>query len=331
MKNKLTLKVLKQELEQLKASKSKLPVETHNSNIGGQGIKGSYIQNLHMKSSMFYLWLLSWVIFFMHKIPFIGRITTLLSLYYGRTTIWKILVKVRKVFVIFNAIIGVYMVYHTVGFSFDNILVGISAMGHEYLQLLHNFSYRLFNWFIELFDHKIVPNVPTDPKNPKSIISKFTNPNFNSTSTAPIDKSVFNPFSNQPSGDFSLRELYKNPVNININTTPWYRDLSTWLWIGGILCTTAFIYSGYKFLTDPTYIENLFSASTTPTPDDITLNDNRVTKGLGSITNSIGKAYSYTLNKLNPFNWFSSNIDINIQFKTFLEKQSDMVTADRRY
>jgi len=28
-------------------------------------------------------------------------------------------------------------------------------------------------------------------------------------------------------------DWYK-PYNITINTTPWYRDITTWLWIGGV-------------------------------------------------------------------------------------------------
>lgn len=54
-----------------------------------QDIKNSYIQNLHMKSSMYYLWVISWIFFLANKIPFVNRIVALLSLYYGcgaRTT-----------------------------------------------------------------------------------------------------------------------------------------------------------------------------------------------------------------------------------------------------
>ena len=64
------------------------------------------------------------------------------------------------------------MVYKTVGFSFDNIAAGFAVMGHTYLEILVNFTKRLFNWFVELFDHKIVPNVPdNNPKPPPTILS----------------------------------------------------------------------------------------------------------------------------------------------------------------
>jgi hypothetical protein len=108
--NRPTLKQLQQQLEELKKSSSISPTSTHKASVA-HDIKNSYIQNLHMKSSMFTLWLFSWVIFFMNKLPFIKPIITLASLYYGRTTWWKILVKIRKVFIMFNAAIGVYVVW----------------------------------------------------------------------------------------------------------------------------------------------------------------------------------------------------------------------------
>jgi len=46
-----------------------------------------------MKSSMFMLWLGTAVLSYAHKIPYIKHIITALSVMYGRTTIWKVLVK----------------------------------------------------------------------------------------------------------------------------------------------------------------------------------------------------------------------------------------------
>jgi len=324
---KLTLKALKQELDKIKADKkSKSTIDPN--------IKNSYINNLHMRlreNSMLSLYIISGILAYAHKIPILGRIITLLSLYYGRTTIWQILVQIRKAFIIFNAIIGLYMVFNTVGFSFDNILAGFTGLGQTYIELLINFTKKLFNWFVELFDHKVVPNVPSEPKNPKSFIPKITNWN----QTTPIDKNVFNPFlsDNSIANKFSLRELYtKNPITIEI--TPWYKDLSTWLWISGVICTIGLAYGGYKFLTDPTFIETIFSADSTPKSNpsinvsssgdinspDITLTG-RITKGLGVISSGIGKTYSYTIKKLNPINWITSSSDIKSQFQNFMNKQ----------
>jgi len=133
-------------LENLKKSKSKklsptALAETHKSSVA-HDIKNSYIQNLHMKSSMFMLWVLSWILTYANKIPFISKIVTVLSLWYGRTTWWKILIKLRKMFILLNATIGVFMVYKSVGFSYDNILAGFSAMGHSYFEILTNLTKR---------------------------------------------------------------------------------------------------------------------------------------------------------------------------------------------
>jgi hypothetical protein len=228
--NKLTLKALKQELDQLKQSKANSPslgTETHKSSVT-HDIKNSYIQNLHMKSTMFTLWLITTILVYAHKIPYIGRIVSLLSLWYGRTTWWKILIKIRKLFILFNALIGVYVVFKTVGFSSDNIFDGFAGMGHTYIELLFNFTKRLFNWIFDLFDYKIVPNLPNTP--PSSKIHKYL------WSPRGLDLSW-----NNPLPDFSKvsKDLLNSPFNININSTSTsrarYKDLSTWLWIGGIV------------------------------------------------------------------------------------------------
>jgi len=49
------------------------------------------------------------------------------------------------------------------------------------------------------------------------------------------------------------QDWYKGPFYITINTTPWYRDLSTYLWIGGIVSLLGGLYFGYKFITDPSF------------------------------------------------------------------------------
>jgi len=160
--NKLTLKALKQELENLKATKKSAvskatPVtETHKSSVA-HDIKNSYIQNLHMKSSVLMLWGLSRVIYFAQKIPYLSKVVGFLSLVYGRTTWWKILLKIRKLFVVFNAIIGMYVVYKTTGFGVDTFWSNFIAIGEKYIDIFFNFNKTLFNWLLDLFDYKLVP------------------------------------------------------------------------------------------------------------------------------------------------------------------------------
>jgi len=181
-----------------------------------------------MKSSMLMLWLVTALISYGSKIPFIKQIISMLSLYYGRTTIWKVLVKLRKAFILFNAAIGVYLTFKTVGFSYDNILAGFVGKGNSYLEIFTNFTKRLFNWFVELFDLKVIPNVPGD-NGTGGGGTKIKDALWTSN-----DRHLI-----QPKVEDSLRKSYNSLLNIQvepvqINTpTKWYKDLSTWLWIVG--------------------------------------------------------------------------------------------------
>lgn len=70
------------------------------------------------ENSLLILYIISGILGYAHKIPFIGRLIAFASLYYGSgraTTWWQILVKIRKLFIIFNALIGIYIVYKTTG------------------------------------------------------------------------------------------------------------------------------------------------------------------------------------------------------------------------
>ncbi|SRR5258705_695110 len=224
--NKLTLKSLRAELDLIKSSKaqsktnSKPVTESHKSSVA-HDIKNSYIQNLHMKSSMFTLWLVTGILSYASKIPFIKQILSLLSLYYGRTTVWKVIIKLRKIFILFNALIGVFMVFNTVGFSYDNILAGFVGMGYSYIEIFTNFTKRLFSWFVELFDYKVVPNIAGDNINPNNTYRKIW-------SNGPLDKSVFHPQNIVPNNvEDSLRNSYKSLFNISVEPSPssLYKDL----------------------------------------------------------------------------------------------------------
>jgi hypothetical protein len=318
MKNKLTLKALKLELENLKKANSTIKAgkpsstDNHTSTLG-HDIKNSYINNLHMKSSFIFWWILSWFIYFSKKLPIINKLAGLLTLYYGRTTMWKVLVKIRKVFVVFNAIIGMYMVYKTTGFNFDNILAGFSGLGHTYLEIFINFNKRLFNWLIELFDYKLIPNLPnTPPNHPKPSNTSWSN-------SIPTLKSLEDKF--EPI--FSLRELYKNASIIE--SRPWYKDLTSWLWIGGSLVTVGAMFIGYKFIMDPLFIEDWLPflrkprINIDPPADQVGVNNVEVAEI--ALEDLKGKASGFwrlvikPVKLLNPYNWFltSSNHEANVE------------------
>jgi hypothetical protein len=328
---------LKEELELIKASKKSLSnskttkeENSHNAEVAGHDNIGSYINRIYMKSSMFWLYIITGVLSYAHKLPYIREVIGLLSLWYGKTTIWKILIKVRRIFIVFNALIGVMLVFKTTGFSSDNILAGFTGMGYTYIEILTNFTKRLFHWFVELFDHKVVPNVPGDtggyfsntkpslPKNKPLIISSGIN--------VPDISDKF----------FSLRELYKDATPGS--HTAWYKEWSTYLWIIGIV-SVAFI--GYKFIIDPLFVESLPSypsgpkgkgveipSPDTPTPSNFT-NTPFHSKIFSSISWLGGSTFK-GLKMLNPLYWLPNSSDIATASEAFMNHQVSQ-NYDNRY
>lgn len=347
-KQKLTLKQLKADLDTLKKSKSALIPDVNKSRM----------VNIFKQSSMLHLWLITAILGYARKLPFISKIINMLSLWYGRTTWWQILGKLRKGFVICNALIGILIMFKAVGFSFDNILIGFMAMGHAYFEVLGNITNKIFNWLLNLFDHKIVPNVPnTKPSGGekiKSVIDYINKPIEQVKEPIPLDDLLRNPIKREPY--FSLREQYakykpkwslRDELPI-IEISPWYKDTSTWLYLIGIGCSLTVAYFGYKIYSDPAWIYSILTTpeSVTVTPNtpkgplpplppspDITLGDN-TSKSIGSLMATLGKGItnstSYIRNKLNPFSYFSTTAEINNQFQTFMDYQSNPITKNRR-
>ena len=75
MKNKLTLKSLQEQLENLKSSKtkSKKSIDSTNKAAIGHDIKNSYINKMYLKSSGLLLYLVTAILAYAHKIPFIWK------------------------------------------------------------------------------------------------------------------------------------------------------------------------------------------------------------------------------------------------------------------
>lgn len=301
-----------------------------------QSTKSPWV-NIFKQSSMLHLWLITGIIGYARKLPFISKFITFLSIWYGKTTWWQILGKVRKLFVIFNALIGVYVVFKAVGFSFDNMLVGFMAMTHTYFEILGSLTNRLFNWFLNLFDHKVVPNIPNNkPNNTNSVIDYISSPIERFKGTGPIDRNdVWNPVSHDyKPGGFSLRELYK--YSVVPEYTPWYKDSTTWLWIFGIGCTIGLAYFGYKLIFDPTIIGGIDpninnpgspGPSGTVNSPDITIAEN-VSR---DYTRIITKPFRFIGNKLNPFNYVLTANELNNQYQYFMDVQNDPAYANRNY
>ena len=307
-------------------------------------IKTSRIKNLYRQSSAFYLWLITGILGYANKLPIVRNIIGFLSLWYGRSTWWKILVALRKAFISFNAIIGMYMVYKTTGYNTDTFLSCFYTMGQTYGEIFLNFNRRLFTWIYDLFDHKIVPNVSGNPpSNPSSWFSpkiERVKPSILSGPYTPEKESEF----------FTLRKLYKDGlINVNVNTTPWYKDLTTWLWFGGTIATVGIFYVGYKMFMDPLFIEDLpiigswFKSS--PTADIANVTAITTTSPSGSITptnipqaefvegssKSLSMIILGGIKKLNPLTWFMSSVDVEANKTAFEIAQSSQNYDNRFY
>lgn len=288
-----------------------------------------------------WLFFITGLLGYISKLPFIGKVLSLLALYYRKSTFLQILIKIRKGFVIFNALIGVYLVFKSVGFSTDNLLIGFIAMGETYLQTLIGLTSKLFHWFVELFDHKIVPNVPGDNggtwfSRPMSIESK------------PVDivsrpKSLIVPSNVQSSNlhdlinapGFSLRSLYKDAVISP--SRPWYSlEYNTLWWLGVTIGTIGFIYLGYNLVYNPMFDIFGVNPRTNIQPPTPPSDNEQITLGAAAanavtdFSKRIVNVYNTTINALNPFNYFVTSNELQAQYNLYMEIQNDYSRANRR-
>ena len=91
------------------------------------------------------------------------KVITYIGKRYAKYTWLQLLLYLRKWFIIFNAIIGVVTVFKVTGYSSDNMIAGLYGLGEgTYIEIFTSFVKRAFNYLFELFDHKVVPNVPGD-------------------------------------------------------------------------------------------------------------------------------------------------------------------------
>lgn len=196
------------------------------------------------------LFLITTLLTNLHKIPFISRLTNVLSLWYGKTTWWRMLVITRKIFVAFNALVGIITVIIVSGFSMDNIIAGISGIGITYAELVTSFFSRLYSWFHNFFD-----NHTPKPKDPGNWWSNSRDPRvykpslWSSSPTHPDG-----PGSPNNIGRYAMDIGKKLDLSVNVNkSTDW--NISSWLWYGGIIVITiGTIYLGYMIYQDPTII-----------------------------------------------------------------------------
>ena len=154
----LSMKALQELLNELKAFRSK----EINPKVKKVEQTDSVSTITHIRGSLLGMHPVALFLLLANKLPFINRITKRLQAYYGRTSIWRMLVIFRKIFIAMNAVIGVYTVFRLTGLSTDTILANFIGMGVSYIEILSNFTHKLFHWIFDFFDYKVVPNVPKD-------------------------------------------------------------------------------------------------------------------------------------------------------------------------
>ena len=257
-------------------------------------------QTFLLKAFSPFTFLISGLLAYGSKIPVISKTTKVLSVWYGRTTWWKMLVYMRKGFIIINAIIGVYTVFRITGFSTDNIIAGIAGLGGTYVEMFTSFVKRLFRWFHDLLDFKVVPK-PSD--------SWWPGENGSKTSV------TFQGEDKSPEPFISLRETYKNS-NSSFNTS-W---IPNWVYYSLlVILTGGVIYVFYSMYND-TGIFNSNEAlidkgkgkaddntpPTDPGPSRLASTFLSVTNGINMVTSSIIGIPKAISSVLNPFNWVNS-------------------------
>ena len=76
------------------------------------------------------------------------------------------LIKARKIFIMFNALLGIYAMIQVSGFSMDNIIAGVYGLGISYVEMIRSLAVRLYNFLFDFLDRRVVPDVPQKPSYP---------------------------------------------------------------------------------------------------------------------------------------------------------------------
>jgi hypothetical protein len=245
----------------------------------------------------------------------VSKLITLLSMWYGRTTWWKLLIKARKIFIICNALIGVYTIMKITGFSSDNLVSGVFLMGYTYYDMFISTLSRLLHWISKFFDY-ITPDVPK-PKPTMQI--PWPNTKEFTWATRPMN----------PDGLGKIMDLAQNQDFYKSvrgsSSSEW--NIPSWVWYGAItVITVGALYLGYVLITSPEFIDSIvpktkITPPTPPTdPTDEILFQTPASDEMSFL--------AYIRNKINPFKWFNTQDQVNNQFNNFMERQYNVAHAD---
>lgn len=259
-KNMLSLKALQAELEQLKKTNQLNSSSTQTVNTTPAGSK-QVVTKFYMHSHMGLLWVISFLIGWAHKIPMLSKIIAVLNIWYGKTTWWQIVTSLRKIIVVFNAIIGLMTMFKITGITTDDGIGGVYGLALAYFDLARAMVSKAALWGLRLFV-RTPPIFEPEPK-PGAIARIFKGKAKDSLGKTNTSGNT------DPSG--SLREEYAYPLDRTIwpprpetaaIVASWIPD---WLFYGGIaVIGIGVAYLGYTLITNPYKIADFISPNKAP-------------------------------------------------------------------
>ena len=208
------------------------------------------------------LLILSTIIAYGHKIPIIKSIIRFLRPFFGKSGIWLLLRKFRQIFLVVQAIIGIYSVFLIIGFNgfaLDNLFATLYAFITTDFDIFLSTIRKIFEWFISKFEEHPADHVTPDLN--KGSIVQCASEGTEATSAQRI---VHKPEPVYPKkwGEPPIEHINIIHKVTEINNMDLSSIIKYALWYGGIVILTGgTLYVGYIVITDPTiieYIMNLF-------------------------------------------------------------------------
>lgn len=228
---KLTLKLLQQQLEELKiktiANKkinNKLPTAAQRAEVISK--KGKNMPKASMSfNPLGILMSLSWISFILSKFPFLTTLFTKILGIKKASILFTILIYLRKGFIVTNAIIGIWLMFKVTGWDQGSFLMSAAAIGHSYMEFFITFIYKAFNYLYNIFDNKIIPNIGSG-QNPYSV--------YNGWNIRPMKDN------NYLSIAENAKSWYTSPINQVSDS--WFDNWKTWIYVAfGLVTIVAFI------------------------------------------------------------------------------------------
>ena len=300
---KLTLKLLQQQLEELKiktiANKkinNKLPTAAQRAEVISK--KGKNMPKASMSfNPLGILMSLSWISFILSKFPFLTTLFTKILGIKKASILFTILIYLRKGFIVTNAIIGIWLMFKVTGWDQGSFLMSAAAIGHSYMEFFITFIYKAFNYLYNIFDNKIIPNIGSG-QNPYSV--------YNGWNIRPMKDN------NYLSMAENARSWYQSPTQIS-NTSSWSDWFPSWkamFYIGITIVTIATLYSGYV------YINNCFDPTTNIDPKG---------KGIESLSQGTNKSVVGKISDVLIFNRLRNISDaasyLSQKYLPYMDKQ----------